>query len=484
MKIRYLTLAITLGLSGCSLIPEYQQPASPVAEAWPQGLAYDQAGTAEAGAVPLAWQNFFQSAELQQLIELALENNRDLRQAALNVEAYRALYRIQRSELFPSVGVDGSGNRQRLPSDLSPTGESGINSQYGVTIGTSSWELDLFGRVRSLQGAALERYLATEQAQRGVQIALVSDIASAWLTWNTDHALLELTKATLDSYQESLAMVEASYTGGISSALDVRQARSLVEQARVQLALYTRQLAEDSNALQLLVGTSIPPQLLRGSDLDQAVLAALPAGLPADVLQHRPDIRAAEHRLLAANADIGAARAAFFPSISLTAGAGTASAELDGLFDGGSGTWSFIPQINIPIFTAGRLKANLEYSEIQRDINVAAYEQSIQSAFREVADGLAARGTYDNQLQAQSDLVTATTEYYELAQQRYDEGVDNYLVVLDAQRELFASRQELLAYRLQQLNSEVALYRALGGGWQAPTAAETTTSVNNQEDPA
>src|SRR5690554_1899040 len=273
MKIRYLTLAITLGLSDCSLIPEYQQPASPVAGAWPQGMAYDQADAAEAGTVPLAWQNFFQNAELQQLVELALDNNRDLRQAALNVEAYRALYRIQRSELFPSIGVDGSGNRQRLPSDLSPTGESGINSQYGVTIGASSWELDLFDRVRSLQGAALERYLATEQAQLGVQIALVSDIASAWLNWNTDHALLELTRATLDSYQESLEMVEASYAGGISSALDVRQARSLVEQARVQLALYTRQLAEDSNALQLLVGTSISPELLRGADLDQAVLA-------------------------------------------------------------------------------------------------------------------------------------------------------------------------------------------------------------------
>lgn len=473
MKLRYLTLAITLGLSGCSLIPEYQQPASPVAGAWPQGMSYNQADKAEAGTQPLAWQNFFQDTDLQQLVELALVNNRDLRQAALNVEAYRALYRIQRSELFPSIGVDGSGNRQRLPSDLSPTGESGINSQYGVTLGVSSWELDLFGRVRSLQGAALERYLATEQAQHGVQIALISDVASAWLTWNTDHALLELTKATLDSYQKSLDMVEASYQGGISSALDVRQARSLVEQARVQLAIYTRQLAEDNNALQLLVGASIPPHLLRGSTLGKTVLASLPTGLPADVLQQRPDIRAAEHRLLAANADIGAARAAFFPSIRLTAGAGTASAELSGLFDGGSGTWSFMPQINIPIFTAGRLKANLQYSEIQRDINVAAYEQSIQVAFREVADGLAARGTYDNQLQAQSDLVTATNEYYELAQQRYDEGVDNYLVVLDAQRELFTSRQGLLTYQLQQLNSEVMLYRALGGGWQPSTETDT-----------
>ncbi|NLY59117.1 MAG: efflux transporter outer membrane subunit, partial [Gammaproteobacteria bacterium] len=229
-------------------------------------------------------------------------------------------------------------------------------------------------------------------------------------------------------------------------------------------ALYTRQRAQDHNALQLLVGAAVPEALLE-AELSTALLADLPAGLPADVLQQRPDIRAAEHQLLAANADIGAARAAFFPSIRLTAAAGTASADLDGLFDGGSGTWSFLPQINLPIFTAGRLKANLEYSEIQQDIHVARYEQSIQNAFREVSDGLAARGTFTAQLQAQSDLVQATDEYYQMAQQRYDEGVDNYLMVLDAQRELFGARQQQLAYQLQQLSSEVALYRALGGGW-------------------
>ena len=463
MKIRYLTLAVALALSGCSLIPEYQQPASPVAAEWPQGDAYSGI-SAQADTAPLAWKAFFQHPSLRQVIDLALENNRDLRQAALNVDAYRALYRIQRSELLPSIGVDGSGSRQRLPADLSPTGEADINAQYGVSRGTSAWELDLFGRVRSLEGAALERYLATEQNQYAVQTALIGDVATAWLAWNTDNALLELTQATLDSYQQSLGMIEASYEGGIASALDVRQARSLVEQARVQLALYTRQRAQDHNALQLLVGAAVPEALLE-AELSTALLADLPAGLPADVLQQRPDIRAAEHQLLAANADIGAARAAFFPSIRLTAAAGTASADLDGLFDGGSGTWSFLPQINLPIFTAGRLKANLEYSEIQQDIHVARYEQSIQNAFREVSDGLAARGTFTAQLQAQSDLVQATDEYYQMAQQRYDEGVDNYLMVLDAQRELFGARQQQLAYQLQQLSSEVALYRALGGGW-------------------
>ena len=465
MKLRYLTLAIALGLSGCSMAPKYEQPEAAAPQSWPQGMAYDRNKAVTEGVTPLHWQEFFVHDSLQQLIELALDNNRDLRQSALNVEAYRALYRIQRSELFPAVGVGGGGNRQRLPADLSPTAQSGVSSQYDVSLGVSAWELDIFGRLRDLKGAALERYLAMENTRHAVQTALIGDIANAWLTWNTDHALLELTRATLETYRESLVMVEESHAAGISSALDVRQARSLVEQARVQMALYTRQLAQDRNALQLLVGAPIPGNLLYGTDLDSPMLAELPIGLPSDVLQQRPDIRAAEHRLRAANADIGAARAAFFPSISLTASAGTASSELSGLFDSGSEAWSFMPRINLPIFTAGRLKANLEYSEIQRDINVAAYEQAIQSAFREVSDGLAARGTFDDQVQAQSDLVTATSEYNEMAQQRYDEGVDNYLAVLDARRELFASQQQLLTYRLQQLSSEVALYRALGGGW-------------------
>jgi len=454
-----------LVLTGCSLTPKYQQPGAPVAETWPEGAAYSQAAVGVADTLPLSWEEFFQAPALRQLIELALENNRDLLQASLRVEAYRALYRVQRSELLPSIGSDGSGSRQRLPADLSPTGNTDISSQYEVSLGTSAWELDLFGRLRSLKGAALERYLATEQSQRGVQIALISDVANAWLIWNTNQALLELTEATLSSYRESLSMVEDSHAAGISSALDVHQARSLVEQARVQFALYTRQVAQDRNALELLAGHAIPPQLLHSTELEEQLLTALPTGLPADVLQNRPDIRAAEHQLRAANADIGAARAAFFPSIRLTAAAGTASSELDGLFEGGSGTWSFMPQINLPIFTAGRLRAALDYSEIQRDIHVARYEQAIQNAFREVADGLAARGTYDEQIQAQRDLVTATNEYYLLAQQRYDEGVDSYLLVLDAQRELFAARQQQLIYRLQQLASEVALYRALGGGW-------------------
>lgn len=464
MKLKYLTVAMTLALSGCSLIPNYQSPDMPVQAQWPEGAAYDQGVSASTTATELGWRQFFVDPTLQRLIDLSLENNRDLRQAALNVEAYRAQYRISRSDLFPSIGVDGSGQRQRLPADLSNTGEADIASQYGVTLGVSAYELDFFGRLRSLEESALARYLATEEAQRSVQIGLVSEVAMAYLTWRTDQGLLELTRGTLYSYGKSLSLVQAAHDVGTASALDVRQARSLVEQARVQFARYSRQVAQDANLLRLLLGTDLPAHLSGGFGFTN-VFAELPVGMPADLLLRRPDIRAAEYRLQAANANIGAARAAFFPSIRLTAAAGTLSGELDGLFEGGSGTWSFMPQINIPIFTAGRLKANLNYAEVQKDINIAEYEQTIQSAFREVADGLAARGTFEEQLQAQTDLTRTTQEYLELAQQRYHEGVDNYLAVLDAQRELFSAQQQLLSDQLLQLNSEVQLFKALGGGW-------------------
>ncbi|KRW72670.1 AdeC/AdeK/OprM family multidrug efflux complex outer membrane factor [Stutzerimonas nitrititolerans] len=474
MRLKHLTVAVTLSLSGCSLIPDYQRPDLPVQAQWPEGAAYEQDAAASTARTELGWREFFVDPTLQRLIGTALENNRDLRQAALNVEAYRAQYRIRRADLFPSVGIDGSGQRQRLPADLSRTGEADISSQYGVTLGVSAYELDFFGRLRSLEESALARYLATEEAQRSVQIGLVSEVAMAYLTWRTDQGLLELTRGTLYSYGKSLSLVQAAHDVGTASALDVRQARSLVEQARVQFARYSRQVAQDANLLRLLLGTELPANLPEGFG-SNSVFAELPVGMPADLLLRRPDIRAAELRLQAANANIGAARAAFFPSIRLTAAAGTLSGELDGLFEGGSGTWSFMPQINVPIFTAGRLKANLDYAEVQKDINVAEYEQSIQTAFREVADGLAARGTFEEQLQAQADLTKTTQEYLELAQQRYQEGVDNYLAVLDAQRELFSAQQQLLSDRLLQLNSEVQLYKALGGGWESGIAGRDQT---------
>ncbi|ELQ3328414.1 TPA: efflux transporter outer membrane subunit [Pseudomonas aeruginosa] len=465
MKLRYLSIALGLTFPGCSLIPDYHRPEAPVQADWPGGPAYAKDQAQAGQEATLSWQEFFRDPAMRQLIGVALYNNRDLRQAALNVEAYRALHRIERSALFPTVDANVGGSRQRVPDDLSTTDDSEIQSQYSATLGIA-YEVDMFGRLHSLERAALQQYLATAETQRAVQIALVSDVAIAYLTWRSDQAQLELASSTLESYQYSLDLIRSSNEVGTASALDVRQARSLVETARVQKALFTRQVAQDVNALQLLLGTKLPGDLPARAPLEQP-LASLTAGMPADLLLRRPDIRAAEHRLLAANADIGAARAAFFPSITLTAAAGTASRDLDGLFEGGSGVWSFVPQINLPIFTAGRLSANLDYRKVVKDINVAQYEKSIQDAFREVADGLAAHGTFGEQLQAQRDLVDNNREYYKLANQRYDEGVDNYLVVLDAQRELFAAQQQLLEDHLSQLSSEVSLFKALGGGWDA-----------------
>ena len=465
MKFKSLPVFALLMLGGCSLIPDYQQPASPVQAQWPAGQAYEgqEVQRGAAAALPQT-KEFFKDPALVRLLGAALDNNRDLRIAAKNVESYRALYRIQRAERFPTLDGDASGNRTRLPDDLSSTGDSRIDSQYQVGLVTA-YELDLFGRIQSLSSQALEKYLATEEAQRSVQIALISDVATTYFLWRTDQALLELTDATLTSYVESLAMIDSSAAAGTSSELDVRQARTLVNQAQAQQALYTRRIAQDVNALQLLLGSKIPSDLPHSSPLAMSALSKVPAGLPADLLLNRPDIRAAEHQLLAANANIGAARAAFFPRISLTASVGSASSDLDGLFNGGSDNWSFAPQISVPIFNAGKLRANLDYAEIQKDVNVATYEKSIQTAFREVADGLAARGTFGKQLSAQRELVDNYKSYFDLAQQRYNQGIDSYLTVLDAQRELFASQQKLLNDQLDQINSEVQLYKALGGGW-------------------
>ncbi|AMS13902.1 MULTISPECIES: AdeC/AdeK/OprM family multidrug efflux complex outer membrane factor [Pseudomonas] len=461
-----LSLAITAAvLSGCSLIPDYQQPQAPVAAQYPQGPAYSPAEAANQAAAEQGWRQFFHDPALQQLIQTALVNNRDLRVAALNIDAYAAQYQIQRADLFPAVSANGSGSRQRTPARLSQTGEAAISSQYSATLGVSAYELDLFGRVRSLSEQALQTYFSSEEARRSTQISLVASVANAYLTWQADKELLKLTQDTLAAYEESYRLTSRSNEVGVASALDLSQARTSVENARVQLARYTRQVAQDENSLTLLLGTSIPANLPSPQPLSADLLSELPAGLPSELLQRRPDILAAEHNLKAANASIGAARAAFFPSISLTANAGTLSPDMGGLFKGGSGTWSFAPQINIPIFNAGSLRASLDYSKIQKDINVAQYEKSIQTAFQEVSDGLAARQTYNQQLQAQRDFVNANQDYYRLAERRYRIGVDSNLTFLDAQRSLFSAQQALITDRLAQLTSEVNLYKALGGGW-------------------
>ena len=462
-----LSIALLAALSGCSLIPDYQRPEAPVAANWPQGEA-SAADNAQAAAVP-GWREFFRDPALQQLIEVALENNRDLRVAALNVDAYRALYRVQRADLLPAVTADGGGTRTRTPGDLSMSGEPPISSQYSATLGVS-WELDLFGRLRSLRDQALEEYFASEAAQRSTQISLIASVANAWLTLQADQALLQVTRDTLKTYEESFGLTQRSFDVGVASALELRQARSAVESARVSIEQYTRQVAQDRNALTLLLGQGMPANLRVSGELVREQLAELPVGLPSDLLQQRPDILQAEHQLKAVNASIGAARAAFFPRISLTGAAGTASRELSGLFDGGSGYWTFTPSISVPIFNAGQLRANLDYATISRNIQVAEYEKAIQTAFREVADGLAAQATYTRQVQAQRDLLQTSEDYYNLAERRYRTGVDSYLTLLDAQRQLFSAQQQLIGDRLAQLVSEVNLFKALGGGWQAAAA--------------
>ena len=465
-----LSLAVTAFiLGGCSLIPDYQTPDSPVAAQWPQGPAYSPTESADVAAAEQGWRQFFNDPALQQLIQASLVNNRDLRVAALNIDAYRAQYRIQRADLFPAVSANGSGSRQRMPANLSQTGDSEITSQYSATLGVSSYELDLFGRVRSLTEQQLEIYLSSEEARRSTQISLVASVANAYFTWQADQAVLKLTEDTLKTYEESYALTLRSNEVGVASALDLSQARTSVEGARVKLAQYQRLVAQDLNSLTVLVGTGLPADLPAARSLDSDVLAEVPAGLPSEVLQRRPDIQEAEHLLKAANANIGAARAAFFPSISLTANAGTLSPDMGGLFKGGSGTWLFQPQINLPIFNAGALRASLDYSKIQKDINVAKYEKTIQTAFQEVSDGLAARKTFNDQLQAQRDLVAANQDYYRLAERRYRIGVDSNLTFLDAQRQLFNTQQALISDRLSQLVSEVNLYKALGGGWYEQT---------------
>ena len=449
--------ALAMALSGCmSLAPKYERPAAPVAATFPEaGSAANQA------AASLAWQQYFADARLKQLIGLALANNRDLRVAILNIEQARAQYRIRRADLLPTVGLGVSGSR-------TPGDNDSIKSSYSAGLAVSSFELDLFGRVRSLSDAALAQFLATEEARKATHISLVASVATAYLGTLADEELLALTQRTLDARLESLKLIQLKYDNGVVSKLDLQQGLSLVDSARVTLAQQQRQKAQDLNLLTLLIGQPLPAGLAPGATLEATALAELPAGLPSDLLTVRPDIRAAEQQLKGANANIGAARAAFFPRISLTGSAGSASSELSGLFKSGSYGWTFAPQMVLPLFDYGRNSANLGSAKAGRDIAVAQYEKTIQSAFREVSDALAGQATYGEQLRAQRAVAAAEAERFTLSDLRYRNGASSYLDLLDAQRSLFSAQQAAVLANLQRLQNQVTLYRVLGGGWTNP----------------
>ena len=456
---------LALLLTACTQIPPYTRPAAPIPATWPSGPAYPapHADQGSAIAADLHWRDFFTDERLQHIIATALQNNRNLRLAALNVERARAMYRIQRAELLPSVAATGSGYKERVPADLSSSGQARIVEEYNLNLGVSSWEIDFFGFIRSLEQKALEEYLATEQARRSAQILLIAELARAYLSLAADRENLQLAQSTLESQQAAYNLIRRRFEVGLAPELTLRQIQTRVDAARVDVARYTGLIAQDENALNLLAGAPV------SAELSMELLSKLKPprefspGISSELLLHRPDILQAEYLLKAANANIGAARSAFFPRIALTGAIGTASSDLSGLFSAGSGSWTFAPRIVMPIFDA-RTWAAYRVSQADQQIAITRYEGSIQAAFRDVADTLAQRGSLTDQLQAQQSLVDASTEAYRLSNARYEKGIDIYLNVLDAQRSLYAAQQGMIAIRLAALANHIRLYAVLGGG--------------------
>ena len=516
MTRRIALLVATSLLSGCMLIPDYFRPALPVSPAYPVGPAYQSSTLtplqASRSADTIGWREFFPDQRLQALIAIAINNNRNLRVAVLNVANAQAQYRVQRSDLFPHINLSGIGEYGTLPEQTSITSSAGGGGgggaassvtgatnatsavataptsvtttggqhisyrYYNVGLGFTAFELDLFGRLRSLTTEAFEQYLGTAETARSTQISLVAEVASAYITLLADDGLLSITRQTVDSEQAAYDLTNTQFTGGTTTLLSVRQAQTSLEQAKANLSLYTRQRAQDENALVLLLGQPLPADLPPGRSLDeQDLMTGLQVGLPSDLLLRRPDIVAAEHNLLAANASIGAARAAFFPSITLTSSGGVAGSQLSRLFTGGGLTWSFSPQLNLPIFTAGQNQGNLDVAKAQTNIQVAQYEQTIQTAFREVADALAGRTTYVDQVQSQQRLVDAAADTLRLSLMRFRAGVDSFLPVLQAQQTLYPAQQTLLSLKQAQLTNTVNLYKALGGGISEAGVLRMTT---------
>lgn len=488
MKQLTMSLLIAGVVSGCSLAPKYVRPDAPIATSYPDQTDATTGNTVAVTAkTPLhaseiGWRNFFPDPRLQALISKALVNNRDARVAAYRIEEARAQYNIQSADLLPNLNGTFTGSRSRIPGSSSPfagvepIGTSIITSNYQVGLSLASFELDFFGRVRSLNDAALAQYLATEEAQRAAQISLIAEVAQAYLSERSFAEQLAIAQNTVETRTNSYALSKQRLEVGASSALDLRQDEVLLQTARVAQLTLARQRAQALNALTLLIGQPLTDDLPPAQALsEEQIVTDIPAGLPSDLLAQRPDILGAEQTLRAANANIGAARAAFFPNISLTASVGTASSQLSGLFDKGTRAWSFAPQLILPIFDAGRNRANLSLTEVRKNIEIANYEKTIQTAFREVADALVARGLLDRQVEAQQDVQNAQAERFKLAEARYKNGIDSSLNLLDAQRDLFSAQLDTVQARLLRLTNAIDLYRALGGGLVETTAPVAST---------
>ena len=470
MKRSLSLIAVLLPLGGCSFIPKYERPDLPVVDRYPSTPRSTVGGGLQVSE--LDWRDFFKSPVSQDLIALALENNRDLRVAIGNIETAQANARIQNASLFPTITAVGSGDFQRTPADVSGFGSVYKLREYSLGASAMSYELDLFGKIRSQAKQAEEQALSSAETRWSTQISLIAQVESEYLSWLADMESKQLSDDTARAQKRSFELRRMTLKQGTGTDLDVAQAETTFRTAEASVARYTRAAEQDMNELVLLLGTSIPDQLrLRmtkeiGLRSHQS-FSALNAGLPSSLLQRRPDVRAAEYTLLAANANIGAARAAFFPSVTLTGSGGAASNTLTHLFRPGQASLLFEPQVSVPIFDAGKNLASLDTAEIEKRIEIANYEKSIQSAFHDVADALVARSTYANQLRAQEKLVQADQRYYDLSKSRFDTGVDNFLNVLVAQNSLFSAQLDLVALRLSERQNLVTLYKALGGGWDA-----------------
>lgn len=461
-------LAAVLALSACNMAPKYEQPPLPV-PATLSARAGEPVVATEASLAFAQAQTWIQDAQLREVVALALSHNRDLRVAVENIEKARAQYGITRADLLPTVNAQAQGSRSRTAADLSSTGRASVVNQFTAQLGFTSYEIDFWGRVRNLNEAALQAFLQSEDNQRNVQIALVADVSNAWLTLAADKARLQLARDTLAGREKSYELTKRIFDIGSTTGLVLAQNLSTVETARGDVAAFTSQADRSRNALQLLVGGVVPERLMPGDSTltmpgrEAAALLPSPEGLSSELLLQRPDLQAAEHNLRGMNANIGAARAAMFPTISLTSSVGTGSTELNGLFGSDNSTWSFIPQIRLPIFDGGRSRAGVQVAEANQRIAMAQYDKAVQTAFKEVADVLADRAQWNERLRAQESMVQATQKAFDLSDARFKAGADNYLTVLDAQRSLYAAQQTLLTLRLGEQVNRVTLWKALGG---------------------